>query len=267
MKGNRYLTISEFSKISEVSRRALIFYDNIGLFSPEYTGENGYRYYSHEQIYSIFVINILKESGMSLQEIKAFLQGGTPKSAAMLLQKQGEAVAKKIQRLQGIQDMLRTRASRLAQAQAPAELHILRQEEQPLFLSDAIGLEKASLPDEAWLGFYMKCKKSGIVIGYPEGFLVSREDFLAGKTTLAAHIICHVGDTRYANGAMPAGNYLAAWGTGSFLDTEPIYRQIREYIAQHQLTVVGNAYEERLIDEVASREKSGQVIQIKVQIL
>ena len=95
MKGNRYLTISEFSKISEVSRRALIFYDNIGLFSPEYTGENGYRYYSHEQIYSIFVINILKESGMSLQEIKAFLQGCTPKSAAMLLQKQGEAVAKK----------------------------------------------------------------------------------------------------------------------------------------------------------------------------
>ena len=80
-------------------------------------------------------------------------------------------------------------------------------------------------------------------------------------------IICHVGDTRSANGAMPAGNYLAAWGTGSFLDTEPIYRQIREYIAQHQLTVVGNAYEERLIDEVASREKSGQVIQIKVQIL
>lgn len=44
MKDN-YLTISEFSKISEISRKTLIFYDNIGLFSPEYTASNGYRYY------------------------------------------------------------------------------------------------------------------------------------------------------------------------------------------------------------------------------
>ena len=59
----------------------------------------------------------------------------------------------KIQRLQGIQDMLRTRASRLAQAQAPAELHILRQEEQPFISQRCYWLEKASLPDEAWLDF------------------------------------------------------------------------------------------------------------------
>ena len=47
------LKISEFSKIAEISRKGLIFYDNIGVFSPEYTAPNGYRYYSHEQIYLI----------------------------------------------------------------------------------------------------------------------------------------------------------------------------------------------------------------------
>lgn len=39
MKKEGYLTISEFSEIAEVSRKTLIFYDNIGLFSPEYTAE------------------------------------------------------------------------------------------------------------------------------------------------------------------------------------------------------------------------------------
>ena len=39
MKNSGYLTISEFSKIAEVSRKALIFYDRIGLFSPAYTGK------------------------------------------------------------------------------------------------------------------------------------------------------------------------------------------------------------------------------------
>ena len=72
MKDN-YLTISEFSKISEISRKALIFYDNIGLFSPEYTAPNGYRYYSHEQIYVISVITLLKELGMPLSEIKFYM--------------------------------------------------------------------------------------------------------------------------------------------------------------------------------------------------
>ena len=37
------LKISEFAKIAEVSRKALIFYDNIGVFSPIYTAPNGYR--------------------------------------------------------------------------------------------------------------------------------------------------------------------------------------------------------------------------------
>lgn len=36
------LKISEFSKIAEISRKGLIFYDNIGVFSPEYTAPNGY---------------------------------------------------------------------------------------------------------------------------------------------------------------------------------------------------------------------------------
>ena len=66
---DNYLSISQFSKIAEVSRKALIFYDNIGLFSPDVTDSNGYRYYSHEQIYIISVINTLKELGMPLSEI------------------------------------------------------------------------------------------------------------------------------------------------------------------------------------------------------
>ena len=33
-KKNNLLMISEFSKIAEVSRKALIFYDKIGVFSP-----------------------------------------------------------------------------------------------------------------------------------------------------------------------------------------------------------------------------------------
>lgn len=39
MQNSSYLTIREFSKIADVSRKTLIFYDHIALFSPVYTGK------------------------------------------------------------------------------------------------------------------------------------------------------------------------------------------------------------------------------------
>lgn len=58
---SRYLSISEFSKISKCKPQSLNFYDNIGLVSPGSIGSNGYRYYSHEQIYLVYVINTLNK--------------------------------------------------------------------------------------------------------------------------------------------------------------------------------------------------------------
>ena len=109
MKNSGYLTISEFSKIAEVSRKALIFYDRIGLFSPAYTGENGYRYYSHEQIYIITVISILKELGTPLNQIKTYMKTPSPEDAIQLLAHQQEILSDKIKELQEIQTMLKAK--------------------------------------------------------------------------------------------------------------------------------------------------------------
>lgn len=115
MKKGHYLTISEFSRISEVSRQSLIFYDKIGLFSPKLIGGNGYRYYSHEQIYMIFVINILKELGTPLRTIKAYMQNITPTDAIGLLEQQDKVLTKKIADLKGFQDMLHVKVQNILQ--------------------------------------------------------------------------------------------------------------------------------------------------------
>ena len=44
MKKESFFSISEFSKLSDISRKALIFYDKAGLFPPARVDENGYRY-------------------------------------------------------------------------------------------------------------------------------------------------------------------------------------------------------------------------------
>lgn len=72
-------TTSQFAKLHGLNKRTLHFYDKIGLFSPLYKGENGYRYYGCEQSMELENILMLKELNMSLEEIKQY--GNQPNAA------------------------------------------------------------------------------------------------------------------------------------------------------------------------------------------
>ncbi|HEX2916316.1 MAG TPA: MerR family transcriptional regulator [Chloroflexia bacterium] len=62
--------IGEFSKIAQVSGRLLRYYDELGLLSPDFTDpQTGYRYYSAEQLPRLNRILVLKELGLSLDQI------------------------------------------------------------------------------------------------------------------------------------------------------------------------------------------------------
>ncbi|MHA9736628.1 MerR family transcriptional regulator [Robinsoniella peoriensis] len=69
------LSIGEFSNICKVSTKTLRYYAEIGLILPdEINPENGYRYYSVEQLETMLFINRLKSYNFSLEEIKAVLE-------------------------------------------------------------------------------------------------------------------------------------------------------------------------------------------------
>lgn len=69
------LTIGQFSTICKVSAKTLRYYAEIGLFMPEEINpDNGYRYYSVEQLETMLFINRLKSYHFSLEEIKMILE-------------------------------------------------------------------------------------------------------------------------------------------------------------------------------------------------
>lgn len=70
--------IGAFSKIAQVSGRLLRYYDEIGLLSPKATDpETGYRYYSAQQLPRLNRILVLKELGLSLEQIARLLDQNT----------------------------------------------------------------------------------------------------------------------------------------------------------------------------------------------
>ena len=109
--------IGEFSLIAQVSGRLLRYYDEIGLLVPEYTDPHtSYRSYSARQLPRLNRILVLKELGLSLEQIARLLE--QPNSAEQL---RGMLTLRKAQIEQSLADeaeRLQTVATRLALLEA-----------------------------------------------------------------------------------------------------------------------------------------------------
>src|SRR5512136_3460541 len=73
------LRIGDFSRLSRVSVKALRYYDEIGLLKPiEIDRFTGYRYYSAGQLSRLNRILLLKDLGLSLDQIGRLLESDLP---------------------------------------------------------------------------------------------------------------------------------------------------------------------------------------------
>ena len=103
------LRAADFARICGTNKRTLHHYDQIGLFAPALRGENGYRYYSQEQYDVFMVIAALKELGMPLLDIKAYLDRRDPERLSALLDQQEAEVERELAQLRRIQTIIRTK--------------------------------------------------------------------------------------------------------------------------------------------------------------
>lgn len=81
-------TIGQFSKMTGISNKALIWYDNVGLLKPAKVNyENGYRYYDVESLKKVIDIHFLQEMGFSINEIINISSGNLEEKIENLQQK------------------------------------------------------------------------------------------------------------------------------------------------------------------------------------
>lgn len=105
-------SVGEFSRLAQVSKRLLRYYDEIGLLKPVRIDANtGYRYYSAEQLAELNRILVLKELGLSLDQIRRMLNDhvSTEEMQGMLLLKKVEIeqqLQAELQRIRKIESRL-----------------------------------------------------------------------------------------------------------------------------------------------------------------
>jgi DNA-binding transcriptional MerR regulator len=122
--------IGEFSRIARVSCRLLRYYDEIGLLEPAHTNEQtGYRAYSASQLPTLNRILVLKELGLSLEQIQRVMKEPLPAAElrGMLLVKRTETE----QALQAEAERLRSIETRIAQLESEDALDDVRIRAEP----------------------------------------------------------------------------------------------------------------------------------------
>jgi len=92
--------IGDFSRLSQVSVKALRFYDEVGLLKPTYVDrDTGYRYYSATLLPRLNRILAFKELGFSLEEISRLMEGDLPVDRVReWLQNRRVEIARRIER-------------------------------------------------------------------------------------------------------------------------------------------------------------------------
>ncbi|UJF33493.1 MerR family transcriptional regulator [Paenibacillus hexagrammi] len=73
----RLWKVGDLARLTGLTIRTLRFYDQIGLFSPSAHSDSGHRLYNEADLSRLQQILSLKELGLSLEEIKSVVSGGS----------------------------------------------------------------------------------------------------------------------------------------------------------------------------------------------
>ncbi|MBW9159701.1 MerR family transcriptional regulator [Clostridium tagluense] len=106
----KYFSIGEISKLSNLSVQTLRHYDKLELLKPILVKDNGYRYYSLEQFYKLDFIIFYKKLGLSLLEIKKLMLNKVSINEVLgLLENQEDEVDRQIKELQKQKNSIRNK--------------------------------------------------------------------------------------------------------------------------------------------------------------
>jgi DNA-binding transcriptional MerR regulator/effector-binding domain-containing protein len=269
---NNQMKISEFAKVTGISRKNLIFYDKIGLLSPAMVDEqNNYRYYTYQQIDTVNVITVLREIGMPLKEIKAYLQERSPERLTIMLETQKSIVQDKIRTLVQISDMLDTRIDLTAKGRKADinSIALTECEAVPILLGPELPADGHI--SEGWyylVDFYEFCRKNKIILGLPTGAIIAHADLARRNTTRLSHYYYRplLPSGYPTNASKPSGLYIMGWEYTEYGSSSNLYHRLFSHIEESGLKIYGNAYEEYLLDEIATPDPAQYLLQIAIHV-
>lgn len=264
---NAYFTAGEFAKLHHVNKRTLHFYDEIGLFKPNHTGDNDYRYYSYLQSSEFEMILAFRELGMSIAEITDYFSHRTPAAFHEILTIRRKDLQEQIRHLKEIDHLLQAKEYQLSLSERTDldTLEIISCKEEYLLLSDPIS-GKYDSEDFQVLFKQMNDHDPERLLNRSYGSMINTAKLSSGDFESYACFFTKLPTSQKKKGIFrkPAGTYLRSFCRGNWELLPDTYRKILQYAEKNHLTLTGYAYEEG-INEMAISSMDEYVTQITIK--
>ncbi len=263
------LTVSQFAKLHNVNKRTLHYYDEIGIFSPDYKGDNGYRYYDYMQGVDFEYIKMLKELNMGLDEIKKYIDNPNEEDFKEIADVKIKEIDQEIRTLNRRREVLEDKLNKLNKCddvRKKNSVKVIECEEQKFFYTpfkfeDDDLKQLISHIKDVWtvdeyckgIGSFVSVEKiqRGEFEEYDGLFIEMLED-MESKNTKNTII-------------KPKGKYICAYHMGNWDTLPDFYDEIVKYAEENNLTLVGYSFEIGMNDFAISDMKD-YITQIMIRV-
>ncbi len=242
------LSISQFAKLCHTSRKNLIYYDNIGLLSPLGRSEQGYRYYAATQATQYQMIQLLKSSNCSLEEIKEIVTNPAVHNDIPVMLAQKNELIKQRDQL----NMYIGYADTMLRVAEEAE-YIIKDKPALIYRNNAEYFFTSYIPPthlrEDEMFRYVDQHTNGYIdrmeiLPYPLSVLVNVSDYPEKPENCVG--ICHryvdykkrkIDDNIYV---MPIGHYIACKCPGNWRDVREMNTAMYFFAMENNYKITGN---------------------------
>lgn len=266
---NRF-TAGELASLSGLSKQAILFYDKKGILKPEYIDpSNGYRYYTADQLELLDSILMLKEMGLSLEEIRSFLENRSDRQAIETMKEQKIKIQKKIKHLKLVEKRLARKIQTLEQLfQDDHSIQIAYFEEEPIAIEPVSHTGTLLAQDIALKKLLSRAKEEHYPYYYQQGVMIPVEALRDGRCLDAEFVFLPLEHTQ--KGAPCAvrekGLYASYFYIGPYLQIGDAYRYMLDYLEKQGYTPLRYSYEYCILDSLTSPDSQEYVTRILIPV-
>lgn len=259
------LSIKEFSEFTGIKQSALRYYDEIGLFSPTLRGENGYRYYSCQQIITVNLINVLASLDIPRKKITELERSRTPERILELFSDQEGKLNEQLRQISDSYSVINT-FRKLIEEGLNADTGIIQRCQAiclPITLGPPNQFDENEQFYQPFVNYCDYAKEHGVNLSYPIGGYYKDIDSFAHTPAQPDNFFSlnPLGkDTR------PAGDYLVGYTRGYYGDMGDIPQKLYDYAKNNDLVLAGSVYAIYLQDEICLANSDNYLVQISARI-
>jgi DNA-binding transcriptional MerR regulator len=275
LKQNKdYFTTGEFAKLFNVKKQTLFYYDQIGIFKPEYVGENGYRYYSFTQLETFEVLTMFKELHVPLREIKAHMENRSPEALIELLNERRGEVEERLKRMEFARRYIDEKIAITEEGiHAPINKIIFEDvEDEYLVTTDYTGPDDERDIAEAVSEHFSYCRSLGLSSANAIGGIIpvksvtsssykySKFYTVADQTTLKESGFDHAH-------VDSGGHYIAVYDNHGYDNICRLCNKIIQYAKENHLKLDDSLYEDVILDDLSVDGYYHYLVKVSARIL